>query len=193
MKHMKKTAAVALSAAALSAALLAGSASATTLEVGGVAKNQSVTILASLKAGTSLILKDTFGISIKTCTTSSLHGATSSPFTGGQVTVPLSSLSVSNCDRTALTDDPGTLHIQWTSGTNGTVTSSKLDITTNSPFGTLTCTTGAGTHLGSLTGVASSSAHATIDINASISCSGISSKWEATYTITTPTGLGVVS
>ena len=194
MKHLKKTVALALLAAAMTAAFSAAGASATTLEIGGVKQNLAVTISASLKSGTSLILKDTFGISTKTCTTSSLHGSSASPFSASTVTVPLSSLAFSGCStEPVVVHQAGTLHIQWTSGTNGTVSSSGMDVTTGSPFGTLTCSTGAGTHLGSLTGVASSSAHATIDINASISCSGISMKWEATYTVTSPTGLGVVS
>jgi hypothetical protein len=85
----------------------------------------------------------------------------------------------------------GSLSIKWISGTNGTVTSSEAEFTTGSPFGTLNCKTGAGTHLGTLTGVASG--HATVDINAALSCSGVSSKWEAEWVITTPTGLGVVA
>jgi hypothetical protein len=35
--------------------------------------------------------------------------------------------------------------------------------------------------------------NATMDINAALFCGGISSKWEATYTVTSPSGLGVVS
>jgi hypothetical protein len=71
------------------------------------------------------------------------------------------------------------------------VTSSGAEVTTGSPFGTLNCKTEAGTHLGTLTGV--KEGNATMDINAALFCGGISSKWEATYTVTSPSGLGVVS
>jgi hypothetical protein len=204
MKYLKMLGLAAVAAMALMA-FAAGSASATTLEVGGVPKNESVTIAASLKAGTSLITKDTFGFSINTCIISNLHGSTTSSttvgvttdnsYTGEQLTVPLTSLTFSSCEREpVIVHKAGTLHIKWISGTtNGTVTLSGSEWTEGSPFGTLNCKTNEGTHLGTLTGVAKTTEHATLDINAVLSCSGISVKWEATYTVTSPTGLGVVS
>jgi hypothetical protein len=192
MKYLKMLGLAAVAAMALMA-IGAGSASATKLEVGGVVQSTSTAISASLKAGTSAILKDTFGFSSNTCTVSSVAGTTSSP-SGATVTGNLSALSFTSCEREPVTvDSKGVLHVQWTSGTNGTVTSSGAEVTTGSPFGTLNCKTGTGTHLGSLAGTGSSSAHAVLTINASLSCSGISSKWEAVYTVTSPTGLGVVS
>jgi len=203
MKYLKMLGLAAVAAMALMA-VTAGSASATTLEIGGVTQNASVTITASLKAGTSAILKDTAGISSNTCTASHVHGSTTSAdragvtvdnaYTGDSLTGPLTpgagGLSFSGCAREPVTADAtGELHITWTSGTNGTVTSSGAEVTTGSPFGTLNCKTNAGTHLGTLTGVAAG--NATMDINAVLSCSGISSKWEATYSVTTPSGLGV--
>jgi hypothetical protein len=123
---------------------------------------------------------------------STIHGV----YTGDSLTGPLTEgangLKFSNCTREPVTvHKSGELHITWTSGTNGTVTSSGAEVTTGSPFGTINCKTGEGTHLGTLTGVAAGKA--TMDINAVLSCSGISSKWEATYTVTSPEGLGVVS
>jgi len=189
MKYLKMLGLAAVAAMALMA-VTAGSASATTLEIKGVTQNTAVTIKASLKSGTSAILKDTAGISSNTCTASSVEGKSEAPFSNATVTGAVSTLTFSSCAREPVTKDAGgKLHITWTSGTNGTVTSSGAEVTTGSPFGTLNCKTNAGTHLGTLTGVASG--NATMTINAALSCSGISSKWEATYVVTTPEGLGV--
>ena len=204
MKYLKMLGLAAVAAMALTA-FTAGSASATTLEVGGVSKNATVTIEASLKSGNSAVLKDTEGFSSNTCTSSIVHGSTTSSttkgvtthnsFTGEELTGPLTAeeggLKFSGCAREVKVHKSGTLHIKWTSGTNGTVSSSGAEVTTGSLFGTLNCKTGTGTHLGTLTGV--SAGNATMDINATLSCSGISAKWEATYVVTSPAGLGVVS
>ena len=188
MKHLKMLGLAAVAAMALTA-FTAGSASATTLEIGGVTQNTSVTIAASLKSGTSALLKDTFGFSINTCTSSTVTGATASPFSGATDTGPVTTLDFASCTRElVIVDKPGTLHIAFTKETNGTLTSSGAEVTTPSPLGILNCKTGEGTHLGTLTGVASG--HATLDINAVLLC-GISVRWEATYTVTNPTGLGV--
>ena len=190
MKYLKMLGLAAVAAMALMA-IGAGSASATTLEVGGVVKSTSTTISASLKSGTSAILKDTFGVSSNTCTSSTVSGTTSST-SGASVTGTISTLDFASCERSPVTTDKGgTLHVTWTSGTNGTVTSSGAEVTTPSPFGTLNCKTNEGTHLGSVDGV--KTGNATMTINATLSCSGISSKWEATYVVTSPEGLGIVS
>jgi hypothetical protein len=190
MKYLKMLGLAAVAAMAL-VAFTAGSASATTLEVGGSTKNESITIKSSLKTGTSATLRDTFGFSSNTCTSSSVEGATENSFTGASLTGKISSLTFTECENEPVeVHTGGTLHVSHIANTtNGTVTSSGAEVTTESPFGTLNCKTGAGTHLGTLTGV--SSGHATMDINATLSCSGISSKWIATYTVTSPTGLGV--
>jgi len=191
MKNLKMLGLAAVSAMALMA-VTAGSASATTLEIGGVTQNKSVAITASLKAGTSALLEDTTGLEDNTCISSSVAGSSASPFSGATVTGAVSTLTFTNCNREPVTKDAGgTLHITWTSGTNGTVTSSGAEVTTGSPFGTLNCKTGAGTHLGTLTGVAAG--NATMTINATLTCSGISSRFRATYIVTSPAGLGVES
>jgi hypothetical protein len=77
--------------------------------------------------------------------------------------------------------------------TNGTVRWNGAKITTDTVFGTITCTTN-NTDIGTLTGVASTTAHAKLDFNAVVPCTGIvSAKWSGTYTVTSPTGLGVTS
>jgi hypothetical protein len=191
MNYLKMLGLAAAGAMALMA-FAAGSASATTLEVEGVAQNVSVSPILTLKSGTSMIIKDTFGVSFNTCTASELKASTASPFTGETVTGAVSTLAFSSCTREPIrTHKGGTLHVKWIASTNATVTSSEAEWTTGSPFGTLTCKTGAGTHLGALTGV--KTGNAMLDINAALSCSGVSMKWEATYTVTSPSGLGVVA
>jgi len=189
MKYLKMLGLMALAATALMA--FAGSASATTLELKGVTQSGAVAIEASIAAGNSAILKDTSGFSQNTCTTSVAKGSTETK-TGTSVTGKLSSLTFSNCTRTVTVHKPGALEVVWISGgTNGTVYSENAQVTSGSPIGTLNCTTGETTHIGTVTGVASGKG--TMHINALINCGIISSaKWEGTYTVTTE-GLGVVS
>jgi hypothetical protein len=186
MKYLKMLALAALAAMALMAMVGAGTASATTLEVGGVTRNESVTLTLSLASGTSLITEDTSGVFQNTCTASHVHKHTTQ-FTN-PVTGPATTMTYSACSRTITVHAPGKTEIVWTSGTNGTVYSEETELTTGSPFGTLTCRTGTTTHIGNLTGVAAG--HATLHINAVIDC-GISARWTGTYTVTSPTGLGV--
>jgi hypothetical protein len=201
MKYLKMLGLTALSALALMA-VAAGSASATTLEVGGVTQNKSVTLEASLKAGTTLILKNTSGSSENTCTKATLSGSTVSPYTGATVTGPVSALQFGEdangkgCTSPVTVHEKGTLHVSHAGTTNGTLTSSGAVVTSySSAFGVyLTCKTGTGTHLGTLTGVKEGSA--TAHINAVLNCGFFvpSAKWEGTYVVTKPTekeGLGV--
>jgi hypothetical protein len=204
MRQLKLLGLAATAALALTAMFGAAGAWATTLEETGVTKNSSVTLTLSLKSGTSSITRDTAAFSQNTCTTSNVHGSTT-VFTGASVTGPLtghtakekeegklpsSGMSFSGCTRPVTVHDPGTLEITYTSGTNGTVASEETLVTIGSAFGILTCDTGATTKIGTLTGVAGGSA--TMDVNAVLNC-GIfpSAKWEATYVVTSPDGLGV--
>jgi hypothetical protein len=187
MKYLKMLGLAAVSTMAFMA--FASSASATTLETTGVTINSSETISASLVSGTSAELKSTGGSFQNTCTGSSAHGATASPFTATKLSGPLTSLTFSGCTRAVTVHAPGSLTVEHISGTtNGTVFSDEAVVTTGSPVGTLTCETGTGTHIGTLTGV--KHGHAELHINAHIPC-GISAKWEATYIVTSPTDLGI--
>nr|MDQ2630074.1 hypothetical protein [Actinomycetota bacterium] len=85
MKHLKTLGLAAVAAMAMTA-IVAGSASATVLEVEGSTWQESVTISASLASGTSAVLSRTDGSLANTCTTSSVAGSTSSPFIGATVT-----------------------------------------------------------------------------------------------------------
>jgi hypothetical protein len=102
-------------------------------------------------------------------------------------------LNWSNCSEGNPTvDAAGTLSVERIGTTiNGTVRSSGAKVTVPSFFGTLTCTT-ENTDLGTLTGTTNTSANATMDINAVLSCTGIgTAKWTGTYTVTSPKGLNV--
>ena len=186
MKHLQLVGLAALAATALSG-LMTGSASATTLEVGGVVKNSSVFITATLKRSTG-------GLFANTCLTSHFAATTTSPFTGTKVTAPISSLSFTNCtEEPVVVEKLGALYIERIANTtNGTAFLEETIVKEPSPFGSITCNFGSGTDIGVLTGVNAN--HAILDVNAVVNCGIIPSAiWEATYVITSPTGLGVVN
>jgi len=192
MKYLKMLGLAAVAAMALMAS--AGGASATTLEVGGAAQNNEVTIEATIAAGTSAILKDEFGTTTDTCTASTVKGTTEGSFTGATVGGKVGTLSFGSCSHTTHVIKPGSLAVAWTSGTNGTVTSKEAEVTVDSTvFGaSAVCKTGAGTDVGTLTGV--SSGNATMHISATVNCGFLgNAKWTGTYTVTSPSGLGVVN
>jgi hypothetical protein len=193
MKQLRRSALIAL-AMAMAALAGAATASATVLEVAGAVKNEEVQIEASLKAGTSLILATTGGGFMNTCSSSRVSGHSSSPYIGTTVSGPVSTLSFSSCtEGPVVVDAAGSLSVERIgTTTNGTVRSSGAKVTVPSTLGTLTCQTAVGgTDIGTLTGVASGKA--TIDINAVLNCGFFlpSAKWEGTYTVTSPEGLGV--
>jgi hypothetical protein len=194
MIYMKKVALTVL-ATMLTTCAGAGSAWATAVEVAGTPKDEAVPITLSLKAGTSTILKTTNGNSVNTCTASDWGGSTANPYTGSTVTAPLSTMTFSQCTTSITVHRAGTLHISHIAGTtNGTVSSSGAEITVYSRDFELyfNCKTSTGTHLGTLTG--SPSSHATLHINAVMNCGYYmpSAKWEGTFVVTNPTGLGIV-
>jgi hypothetical protein len=193
MRHLKMIGLAAVAVMAMMA-VVAGHASATTLEVGGVSQSSSVAPDLSLKAGSTLLLEMTDGTPILTCFTSTIGGKTESPYSGttvGGKTV----VSFSSCGHSATVDSGGSLTFEHITGTtNGTVRSTGMSVTVQSTtFGaTLNCTTN-NTHLGTLAGVASG--HASLKVNAVVNCGFFAptTKWTGDYTITTPTGLGVVA
>ncbi|HET8815139.1 MAG TPA: hypothetical protein VFM51_09315 [Solirubrobacterales bacterium] len=189
MRTLKMIRLAAMMTLAVTALMGADSASATTttLEVGGFKKNESVEIEASLKTGTDTTFQLTTGAHFDTCTGSEIKVATESPYSGitGPVGGEVSTLTISNCVRKAEVFSPGTLTIERIPGTtDGTVVSSGAEWKVS---GTI-CKTGEGTDLGILTGVASG--HATLHVNVVVNC-GFSVVMKGTYTITSPTGLGV--
>jgi hypothetical protein len=182
--------------AALSLMAFASTASATTLEVKGAKQVGVITIKASLKSGTSVILADTSGFFVNTCTTSSIEVSDSTQQDAIAVEGPISILSwgttATPCkEGNPTVDRTGSLSVEWLNGTTqGTVKWHNAKVTVPSDLGTLTCTTPeVGTDIGTLTGVASG--NATLDVNAVIPC-GIDVRWTGTYAVTSPEGLGVV-
>ena len=185
-------------AAALGLMAFASTASATTLEVGGVTQTGAITIQATLKAGTSLLHTDTVGNFLNTCTASTIQGRDSTRTTGTRVEGPIEVLSFGTTATPCTEGNPvvhsrGSFSIERIgTTTNGTVRWHNGDVTTFSSFGTLTCTTPPeGTDIGTLTGVASGSA--TLDVNAVLNCGPITTKLTGTYTVTSPGGLGVTA
>jgi hypothetical protein len=195
MKHLKTLGLVAVATLAITGVSATGSASATTFEVGGVQQNQSVSMTLSLQPGTSATWKTTTGDFAVTCTQSHVAGSTVSLFTGATVTAPLSTLSFTNCTDFVTVHKAGTLHMSHIGGTtNATVSWSGAQVTVwSTPFSTYAGCTLGNTHIGTLTG--SASGHATLDVNAIINCGFFvpSMRLEATYRVTSPTGLGVVA
>jgi hypothetical protein len=197
MKYLKMLGLAAFAAMAFTAFVGASTASATTLEVTGVTQAQPVTITASLTAGTSAILRDTFGFAANTCKESHVHGSTVSPYTGttvtGEFTAGEAGLSFKGCTNPVTVHKSGKLHVEWEDETDGWVSSSEAEVTVWSTIhGTyINCKTGPGVVIGTLTGV--THGHAEIHINTVLDCSPhlSSAKWIGAYIVTTPTGLGV--
>ncbi|MDQ2629520.1 MAG: hypothetical protein M3Y75_00905 [Actinomycetota bacterium] len=189
MKHLKMIATVAVTAMAALVVFGAGSASATTMEVGGVTQNQSVTTLGSVKASSSMVLSRTDGSLANTCTEFVIEGKSLSPFTGTRVSGSGTTLAFGGCTRPVTAHATGLLHGEHIAGTtDGTMTSSGAEVTVGSPFGTLNCKTGAGVDIGRLTGTATG--HAELHINAVINCGFLvpSATMKADVTVTSPTG-----
>ncbi len=190
MKYLKMLGLASVAAMAFMA-FAASTASATTLEINGVTQNGPVTLTASAEG--SITLARTDGSFANTCTTSHVHGTTTS-FTN-PVTGPISSLTFENCIRPTTVHKPGALEVTHIPGTtDGTVFSENAEVTTGSPFGTLNCKTGDTTHIGVLTGVdGSPSTFATMDISAVLNCGFLvpSATWKGAYTVTSPHNLGV--
>jgi hypothetical protein len=200
MKYLKMLGLAAVAAAALMAIVGVTAASATTLEIGGVKQTGAVTIGATLKPGTSATLVDEFGTTTDTCTESTVHGKTTTFTATGtnEIDGKVETLTFGKCSHTTTVINPGVLYVGWIKGTtNGTVTSAGAEVTVNSTFfgASAICKTGTGTDIGTLTGVKTTAEHATMDIDATknLNCGILgNSSWTGTYTVTTPTGLGVI-
>jgi len=193
MKYKSLALAVSMTLALM---VFASTATATTLEIKGVKQTGAVTLHATLEKGTSFIESTTGGEVVNTCTEATLHGTTTAPFSATRIGLPVTILTFGGCIQ-----GPGAIHsagyleIEWISGTtNGTVFWKNLKVTTPSIFGSLTCTTPAtGTHVGTLTGVASG--RATLHFHAVLNCGFFlpSATWAGKFEFTSPEGLGVTS
>ncbi|HEX6206459.1 MAG TPA: hypothetical protein VFZ29_11705 [Solirubrobacterales bacterium] len=174
-------------------AFAASTASATTLEVGGVTKNQSVTLLASLEPGTSFVFSRTDGSLANTCTEAHFHGSTSSPFTGTRVTGALTTKFFAKCSSPVTVHKSGQFFIEHIAGTtNGTLYFENTEVTVQTPFGNpVNCRSGEGTDVGKVTGV--SSGNATVDFDAVFNCGFLlpSATMKGVFWVTSPGGFGV--
>jgi hypothetical protein len=197
MKYLKMLGLAAVAAAAMTAILGAGTASATTLcennQTTGCTKHvaNETELDFSLEPETVATLTDSFGIPIVECKASTVKGKTTS--TGSSTTTVegnITSLSFTECTREVHvnTKTTGTLEIHHKAGTDdGTVTSNDTTVSiTNVPFlGTcryLTNNTDIGTLFGSL-----GDTDPTFEINALIptETSGCpNGRWEGSYEYT---------
>jgi hypothetical protein len=193
MKSLKSLGLATAAAIALIAFAGAASASATTIEINGVTKNQSVEITASQKVGTSSLIKDEFGNTTDTCTELDLTFETESPFTTTLLGAKITALGLTKCTHTTTVLSNGTFDIHHITGTtNGLIIWTGGEITVQSTFfgASAVCKGGAGTTLGTLTGVKEGSA--TVDVNAKVNCGILgSSSWTGTWVITSPAGAGI--
>jgi hypothetical protein len=192
MKHLKMFGITAFAAMALMAVIGAGTASATTLYVGGVAQNKSVSGVATLTSGSTAVLKDESGTTTDTCNTAQVSGSTVSPFSGTTVGGPVSSLSISGCTHTTKVLKNGSSKID----ASGNVTSAEAEVTVVSTvFGiSAVCKTGTGTKAGTFSGTNDTTKHATVvvDVTGTLDCGLLGkSSVTANVTVTSPTGLNV--
>jgi hypothetical protein len=195
MKHLKMLGLAAIAAMALMA-FGAGTASATTLFTDSAktihyAKGTSVS--GSLTTGTSAILTDGNKNELITCTESTVSGKTTET-SGKPLGGPIDQLTFNKCSGTVVVVSKGSLSIEYTSGSNGSVSGSGSEVTVGI-FGT-SCTygTGTGTKLGSITGGVEPKLNIAA-VNLSKTAGGFlcpsSAGWDAEYTVTTPHALYV--
>jgi hypothetical protein len=204
MKSLKMLGLAAVATMALTAAFGASSASATVLCTTTSTPCGSAwhvdTIEASIKAGSSAILRATGFGAEATCGTGSSLTATKKT-TGSSTTTPVGSvakagLTWSSCTNITNTLGGGEIEVHHIAGTdNGTVTAKGFEITV--VFSSVTCVYGApnGVDLGTLTGGHNATLHFTANPN-KVAGSFICPShivWEGDYTITNHTNVFVTA
>lgn len=194
MKHLKMLGLAAVAAAALTAFVGAGTASATTLT--GL-KGAVLGTGSSIHGVSEGIVKWT--TEFKNIECRSTLGMTTSNETGASVSGRVETLTLEECNCEAKVLKGGTLSIAWTSGSNGTVSSSGLEFTAtcSTIFGNVHCIyVSNGSDLGTLTGGTT----ARLDITSgsiprlptSPLCGEIA-YWDAIYKIDSPDTLNVIN
>jgi hypothetical protein len=197
MRYIKMLGLAAIAAAALTAFLGAGTASATTLcennTTTGCTSHVANGTTLKFTAEESVKLLGPFNLLIDTCTVSTVEGPTTS--TGSTtppaaVTGTVNVLTFETCTRPTTVGAKGTLSVTHIAGTdNGTVTSTGATVTIHEIPGFGTCsflTAATGTDIGTLTG---STTAPTFDISATIpsETSGCpSGTWSGKYKYTAP-------
>ena len=163
MKYLKMLGLAAVTVAALMAFVGAGTASATVIcktePIAGVCPEgwdyaAGTKGKASLKPGTTAVLRTTAGSVEDTCAESTVEGTSEN--TGSATTTvksTLTTLTFSNCTNTTDTLEPGLGELHWISGTNnGTLTTFGTRVTMNLAGISCTYGTGTGTDMGTTVG-----------------------------------------
>jgi hypothetical protein len=171
MKYLKMLGLAAVAAAALTALLGTGTASATVLcHTTTTPCSQKWTtgtgVEFNLQTGTSALWQTTGGIALNTCLGGTLKGTISNQGSSTEtvkISVPASGFSWSSCTTGQQTIEGGEIEIHAISGSdNGTITMKGFAFTTNTAqYGVCTYTAGTGAHLGTIT--ASKTGAAVID------------------------------
>jgi len=199
MKHLKMLGLAAVTAVALMAVAGSGSASATVLCKTTPTNNdcpkawdyeKGTQISASAKAGGSILVEETGGTSVTTCTGGSLKGKTTN--TGGAnetVDGTNEELVWNNCKAAVVTKGLGSFEIHAEENHNGVVTGKLNEITVVTAL-SVSCVYGTGS--GATLGTIESGESATLNINAVLSLvsGGITCpptvRWTSTYAVTSP-------
>ena len=198
MDYLKKLGIAALAVTALTAFVATGSASATTLETEGKARNQALGFTLSLESGQSTTFKTTGNQPLSTCTEAELNGSTvanvGGTYTGPTVEGNVTVFFFNKCTNVTNVLRGGTLVFTWTKNTEGTLTWVGGEITIASILGDIICKPAAGgTVIGTITGVAKG--NAVLDVNTAFNCGFVAPSvlWEGKFVFTSPTGLGIIN
>jgi hypothetical protein len=209
MKHLKMLGLAAIAALGLMAFVGAGTASATTLatDVAGTIHYEAGTVIHStLKPETSALLETTGGAEIATCTGSTVQGKLEDPVvetagkkfvSGTWITGAIEKLTWEGCNQTTDNVNLGSLEIMQIGTEDRGEVRSKGSNVTLGVFG-VSCTygTGEGTILGNISGGEAP----VLTINAILARSAgntllcpASGRWTATYIVTSPHTVHIVS
>lgn len=193
MKHLKILGLLAVAAAAMMA--FAATASATTITAPA---NTLYTSTISATNSGSLTLH---GPADVTCNKSTVTGKVEKHGAGVTAEGKVSTLSFTECNQHVKVNSGGTLIVHGLSGNKGTLTSTGASVSVEftTIFGNINCTYGTNaTHIGTVTGAASSTGHATlaidsapIPVTAGGGLCGSSAEWTGAYKVNTPTGLTI--
>jgi hypothetical protein len=194
MKYVKMLGLAAIAAAALTALVGVGTASATALYSGATMQPAGTQIESNLKTGTKAVLKA--GFATIECEASEVDGKTSNTGAAGEeVSGSINGLSFTKCNATVTVLKKGSLFVAFTSGSDGTVSSEGAEVTV-SIAGT-SCTYGTPTKktLGTLTGgsPANLKAEASLSRVAGGFLCANPAAWTAEYTVSTPNPLTVAN
>ena len=199
MKHLKLLGLAAVTAVALMAVAGSGSASATVLCKTTPTNNdcpkawdyeKGTQIYASAKAGSSILIEETGGTGVTTCSAGSIKGRTTNTGDANEtVDGANEELVWNNCKSAVVTKELGSFEIHAQENHSGVVTGKLNEITVVTVL-SLSCVYGTGS--GATLGTIESGESATFNINAVLSLvsGGIACpptvRWTSTYTVTTP-------